>query len=53
MEYRRGRISQVFSLGLTMKIASFTFIGEVALILWLLIKGRRIKLSNELASSPK
>jgi hypothetical protein len=45
-------VASVFSLGLTMKIASLTFIGEVALILWLLIKGRHITLSDEIASSP-
>jgi hypothetical protein len=46
-------VASVLSLGLTTKISSVTFIGEVALILWLLIKGRRIKLSDEPASSPK
>lgn len=46
-------LASVFSLGLTTKIASLTFIGEVALILWLLIKGRHFKLSDELAPSPK
>jgi hypothetical protein len=46
-------VASVFSLGLTTKIASLTFIGEVALILWLLIKGRHIKLSDALASAPK
>jgi hypothetical protein len=51
--YLFDRVASVFSLGLTTKIASFTFIGEVALILWLLIKGRRIKLSDDLASSPE
>jgi Domain of unknown function (DUF4386) len=51
--YLFDSVASVFSLGLTTKIASFTFIGEVALILWLLIKGRRIKLSDDLASSPE
>jgi hypothetical protein len=46
-------VASVFSLVLTTKIASITFLGEVALILWLLIKGRHIKLSDELASSPQ
>jgi hypothetical protein len=46
-------LASVFSLGLTTKIASVAFIGEVALILWLLLKGRHIRLSDELASSPK
>jgi hypothetical protein len=51
--YLFDSVASVFSLGLTTKIASLTFIGEVALILWLLIKGPPIKLSNELAASPK
>lgn len=46
-------LASVFSLGLTTKIASVTFIGEVALILWLLIKGRHVRLSDELTSSPQ
>jgi hypothetical protein len=39
------------SLGLTTKVASITFIGEVALLVWLLIKGRRVILSDESAST--
>lgn len=50
--YLFDSVAAVFSLGLTTKLASFTFIGEVVLILWLLIKGRRIRLSDEPASSP-
>jgi 1,4-dihydroxy-2-naphthoate octaprenyltransferase len=50
--YSFDSVASVLSLGLTTKIASVTFVGEVALILWLLIKGRHIKLSDELASAP-
>jgi hypothetical protein len=44
--YLFDSVASAFSLGLTTKIASVTFIGEVALILWLLIKGRHLKLSE-------
>jgi hypothetical protein len=51
--YLFDSVASVLSLGLTTKIASLTFIGEVALILWLLINGRRVKLSDVPAYSPE
>ena len=51
--YSFDGVATALSLGLTVKVASITFIGEVVLLLWLLIKGRRVKLSDELASSPR
>jgi hypothetical protein len=44
-------VASVLSLGLTIKFASITFLGEVALLLWLLIKGRRITLGSQSTSN--
>jgi hypothetical protein len=44
-------VATALSLGLTTKVASITFIGEVVFLVWLLVKGRRVTLSGEAAST--
>lgn len=44
--YAVDSVGPVLSSGYTVELAMFTFVGEVVLIFWLLIKGRRLVLQN-------
>ncbi len=43
-------LGPVLSSSYTVEVAVFTFVGEVLLIFWLLIKGRRLSLQSELGT---
>lgn len=40
--YAIDSLGPVLSAGYTVELATFTFVGEVALLLWLLVRGRRV-----------
>lgn len=44
--YMTVGIGKVLSFNYTMTISAYTFVGEVVLIFWLLIAGRKIKETN-------
>lgn len=45
--YAADSVGPVLSSGYTVELVLFTFIGEVVLLFWLLIKGRCIVFQNE------
>jgi hypothetical protein len=48
--YVVGSFGRVLVAGYSFEVAAFTFIGEVLLIVWLLIYGRRVNLEGEAAA---
>lgn len=48
--YTIDSLGPVLSSSYTIELAVFTFVGEIVLIFWLLIKGRRLNLHSELGT---